>query len=91
MQKSSSYGKKESPKTTPLWSRRYWTGTGTIEIAVWDKMVNDRRVLNTTLKKIFKDGDEYKQSETFFPQDLATVILGLQEAFHFISDEMAKE
>lgn len=96
-QRSQSNGRREERKSDPpIWSRRYWVGTGTIEVAVWSRMVgegkDEREVLNTTLKKTYKekDSDEYKES-MLFQQDLPVAAAALSEAFRFISDEMHRE
>lgn len=85
--------KTEKPK--PVWSRRHWTGSGTLEVAVWSRMVgegdNAREVLNTTLKKTYKDGEEYKESGSYRPEELGLIILALQEAHHYISEQMHHE
>jgi len=77
-------------KPGPVWSRRYWTGKATVEVSVWSHTREgengDREVFSTTLKKTYKDGDEYKESDSFFPEELPLVAAALQEAFHYISE-----
>lgn len=79
----------------PLWSRRYWSGSGHIEVAVWSRMIGEgddaREVLNTTLRKTYKDGDDYKDAKSYRPEELPLIAFVLQEAFRFISDQNAKE
>lgn len=78
----------------PIFSRRAWTGTGAVEIAVFDRMVEgdngSYRVFNTVAKRTWKDGDEYTSSNNFRPEDLLPLGLFLQEAFSFIASEQAK-
>lgn len=87
--------KKEATK--PVWSRRYWTGSGSLEVAVWEREIGKgddaRLVMNTTLKKTYKekDSDEYKESSSFRPEELGLVCLAMQEAFRFISEENHRE
>jgi len=79
----------------PIWSRRYWTGSGHLEVAVWSRMIGEgkeeREVLNTTLKKSYKDGDDYKESKSYRPEELGLVAFAMQEAFAFISSEMERK
>ncbi len=78
-------------KSKPVWSRRYWTGSGNLEVAVWSRTIgegNDARdVLNTSIKKTYKDGEEYKESSSFRMEELPLVAFALQEAFAYISAE----
>ena len=87
-------GKKEEA-TKPVWSRRYWTGSGNLEVAVWSRMVGEgddaRQVLNTSLKKTYKTDTEYKESSSYRFEELGLVILALQEAAHFISEQQNRE
>jgi hypothetical protein len=82
-------------KQSPVWSRRYWTGKGNVEVAVWSRMVeqngDEREVFSATLKKTYKDGDEYKESSSFWPEELPLIACALQEAFGFISETLNRE
>jgi hypothetical protein len=84
-----------SKKDTPVWSRKYFTGSGVLEVAIWSKTIGEgdsaRDVLNTSLKKTYKDGDEYKTSTSFRFEELPIVAAAMQEAFAFISAEMNRE
>jgi len=86
-QRKSNHRKEE--KESPVWSRRYWTGKGNVEVAVWSNVIeqdgNDREVFSATIKKTYKDGEEYKESGSFFPEELPLVAFALQDAFSFIS------
>lgn len=85
--------KKEAPK--PVWSRRYWTGSGNLEVAVWEREIGNgddaRTVLNTTVKKTYKADDQYKESSSYRPEELGLLSMALQEAFAFISSEQNRE
>lgn len=86
---------KREEKDGPLWSRRYWTGKGNVEVAVWSNMIqqdgDEREVFSATIKKTYKDGEEYKESGSFFPEELPLVAFALQEAFGFISETQHRE
>lgn len=81
--------KKESDK--PVWSRRYWTGSGNLEIAVWERTIGEgdesRVVRNTTMKKTYKEGSDFKESNSLRVEELGIALLAIQEAFHFISEQ----
>ena len=93
--KKNGNGGKKDESTRPVWSRRYWTGSGNLEIAVWSRTIGEgdqqRDVLNTTLKKTYKDGDDYKESSSFRPEEIGLVCLAMQEAFRYISEENHRE
>lgn len=81
-------------KSPPIWSRRKWTGSGNVEVAVFDKMVKgddgEFRVFTVSAKRSYKDGDEYKSGHWFRPEDVLILALFLQEAASFIASEEAK-
>jgi len=72
-----------------------WTGTGSVEVAVFDRMIeNDDkefRVFNIVAKRSWKEDDEYKSGNSFRPEDLLPLALFLQEAYSFIANEQAKK
>src|SRR5437773_1189520 len=83
--------KKES-KNVPVFSKRYWTGAGNIEVAVFENVTgegeDERIVLSTSLKKTYKDGKgDYQDSKSFFPQELPLAALALSEAASFCFSE----
>ena len=87
--------KKEEPKNTPVFSKRYWTGSGNIEVAVFENVTgegdDERVVLSTTIKKSYKGDDGYKDSKSFFPQELLIAAFALQEAASFCFNENGKK
>lgn len=96
MARQSSNGKNGTKeKTLPIWSRKFWTGSGVLEVACWNRTVGDgdeaRDVINTSLKKTYKaKNGEYEESGSFRAEELGLVILALQSAFAFISEEQAR-
>lgn len=85
-------GKKETDK--PVWSRKYWTGSGNVEVAIWERMVGEgdqeRLVYNTSLKKTYRQDDEYKESSSFRAEELPLVASALQQAFDWICSQLDK-
>jgi hypothetical protein len=84
-----------STKNKPVFSKRYWTGSGNIEVAVWENSNgegdDERIVLSTTLRKTFKSDGEYEESKSLFPQELPLAALALQEAAAFCFNEQNKK
>lgn len=81
-------------RSPPIFSRRKWTGSANVEVAVFDKMIEGEggefRVFTVVAKRSWKDGDEYKSGNYFRPEDLLILALFLQEAASFIAQEEAK-
>src|SRR4051812_33589212 len=73
------------PAPKPVWSRRYWTGGGAVEVAVFERTVdngnNSFATYSTGVRRTYKDGDEYKSIHSFRPEDLLALAHGLAEAF----------
>jgi len=86
--------KDEKEKTGPIFTRRVWTGTGSVEVAVFDKMIEDDgqefRVFNVVAKRTWKKDDKYESGNSFRPEDLLPLAVFLQEAYSFIANEQAK-
>jgi hypothetical protein len=85
----------KEPKNTPVYSKRYWTGAGNIEVSVWENVTGEgdeeRVVLSTSLKKTYKSENGYKDSNSFFPQELPLVVFALNEAAQFCFNEQNKK
>jgi hypothetical protein len=85
---------KDEKKTGPLFSRRVWTGTGSVEVAVFDKMIEgdegEFRVFNVVAKRTWKSDDKYESGNSFRPEDLLPLALFLEEAWSFIAAETSK-
>ena len=88
-------GEGQGSPERPVWNKRVWTGSGNLEVAVWARMVGkegeEREVMNTTLRKTYKDGTEYKESRSLRAEELPLASLLLQEAFTFITNEQNRE
>lgn len=79
-------------KNAPVWSRRYWTGSANLEIAVFEKTVGGQRgefrTFNVSIKRTYKDGDEYKEAKGFRAEDVPVLASALLQAHAFIAEEM---
>ncbi len=87
-------------RRTPIFTRRVWTGTGSVEVAVFDKDLpstdadeqgGKHQVFNVVAKRVWKEGEEYKSGNSFRPEDLLPLSLFLEEAFAFIATEQMKK
>ena len=82
------------PAPKPVWSRRYWTGGGAVEVAVFERTVdngnNSFATFSTGVRRTYKDGDEYKSIHSFRPEDLLALAHALTEAFSWISAQETK-
>lgn len=94
--RSRSNGRKEedAEKSRPVFSRRAWTGTASVEVAIFDKMVTgdagEFRVFNVVVKRSWKDGEKFESSNSLRPEDLLPMAAFLHEAFLWIANENAK-
>lgn len=79
----------------PVWKKRVWTGSGHLEVAVWSRMIGEgdaeREVMNTTIRKTYKEGEEYKESKSLRQEELTIAAALLNEAFTWITDQDQRE
>lgn len=84
---------KDKPK--PVYSKKYWTGSGNLECSVWENVTgegdDERVVLSTTLRKTYKVDGEYKESTSLFPQELPLAALALSEAAAYCFNEQNRQ
>jgi hypothetical protein len=82
-------------KSGPAFSRKVWTGSGWVEVAVFPKTIagenGDYVVWSTLVKRAWKEGDEYKSGSFFRPEDLLPLALFLQEAASFVMHEASQK
>jgi hypothetical protein len=83
-------------KKQPVFTWSHPTGSGRIEIAVWDKVVQgengDRVLYSVTCQRSYrKQEGGYENTGTFWHTDLLVLAHGLQVAFDRIKDLQAGE
>ena len=87
--------KPKEEKSGPVWSKRAWTGSGSVECAIFAKTVEGDNgpyeVHNTVLKRSFKTDEGYDSSNSFRVEDLLIGALFLQEAALFILNEQSRK
>jgi hypothetical protein len=86
-------GQHGSSKARPVWSRKVFTGSGTVEVSVWAKVVNEGQqnefqTYNVSAKRNYKDGDEYKWTHGFQATDVPHLVLLLQQANAYVTEQM---
>lgn len=85
---------KEEKKSGPVFTRRVWTGTGNVEVAVFSKEIDGDnghfQVFNVAVKRSWKDDEGYQSSNSLRPEDLLPMAMFLQEAHAFIVSEQSK-
>lgn len=71
-----------------------WTGTSTIEVAVFAHAIQSDNgtftVYNVTAKRTYKKDDEYHKASGFRSEDLPTLIQVLSQAYGFIAHQQNK-
>lgn len=92
---SAEAGDEREKGSPPVYSKRAWTGSANVEVAVFERMIDgengERRVFSIAAKRTWKDGEEYKNSNVFRPEDLLPLAFFLQLAYAFITNESSKK
>lgn len=72
----------------PIHSMDYPTHGGQISIGIWENLVGDgddkRTIYAVSVSRSYNDGKEWKNTKSFRGVDLPVVIVGLQDAYHWI-------
>jgi hypothetical protein len=75
----------------PVWSRRIFTGSGSVECAVFSKMMGEGdqqwETFNASLKRSYKDGDQFKSVSGLRMEDVPVAIQLLSQAYDFIASQ----
>ncbi|MEK6958626.1 MAG: hypothetical protein AABW59_01130 [archaeon] len=59
---------------------------GPVEVAVWENTSKDgKKFFSTTLERNYKDGEEWKKTNSLRVDDLPRAILALQQAYEFVA------
>jgi len=79
-----SFEESEMAAQQPLKSFRARTSSGRIEVAVWKNENDGNTNYSVTLRKTYKDGDDYKESKSLLENDLLIVARTVGHAWDFI-------
>ena len=59
---------------------------GGIEVAVWENTSKEgSKYFTTTMERNYKDGEEWKKTNSLRANDIPKAILALQKAFEFVA------
>jgi hypothetical protein len=59
---------------------------GAIEVAVWENQSKEgNKFYNTTMERSYKDGEEWKKTNSLRDSDLPKAVLALQKAYEFVA------
>ena len=84
----------EKKHDRPIWSRKTWTGSANVEVAVFSKVVNEGgdddkfTAYNVSAKRTFKTDEGYQSVQGFRAEDVPVLIQLLTQANAFIVDAM---
>lgn len=73
----------EEKKARPVHVVRY----GRIKAAVWKNETKNGAMYTVTIRRVYKDGDEWRESESFGKEDLLLVEKAAAKAFEYLSSE----
>ena len=80
----------QTEKKQPVFSWSHPTGSGRIEIAVWDKVVStdngDRVVYSVTCHRSYRKQDGFENTGVFWPSDILILAHGLGVTFDKIKE-----
>lgn len=74
-------------KNKPIHTIRF----GSIKAAIWENQTKNGKRYSVTFSRIYKEGNEWKNTETFGRDDLLTVAKCADEAHGWIFEQGAKE
>ena len=75
----------------PDWSQTYWSAGGYVNIAVYQNEGEKGPTFSTTLNRSYKDGDAWKKTQNFRPEDLLVIAFACQQAYQAIAEQRKKE
>lgn len=85
----------QEKRDPPVWSKRYHSAGGFIEVAVFSQMREGNgqqfRTFATSIKRSYKDDKGWKESKSYRPEDLLVISAACQEAFSVITNEQERK
>lgn len=84
---------KTEKKDPPVWSRKMWTGSANVEVAVFSKVINEGgqgefTAYNVTARRTWKNDEGYQASASFRSEDCPVLIQLLTQAQAFVTDQL---
>jgi hypothetical protein len=89
--RSNGQQQEQRPTNRPVHSIRY----GMVKVAVWRNMVDmgnaSKPMYNVTSSRLYKDGDEWRDTQSFGYEDLLPLAKALNEAHTWIADQLVRD
>ena len=74
-------------KNRPSHTIRY----GSVKAVVWKNKTSNGHMFNVTVARLYKDGDEWKESTSFGSEDLPLLAKALNDCHTWIESEKAEQ
>ena len=68
-----------------------WTGTGRVEVSVWQNEAGDRGNYSITCRRRYKQDGEYRDTQAFFPGDLLALAELIPSAWAWIIEVQSEK
>ena len=82
---------RETERKPPVWSRKVFANGATLEVAIFEREIDGRNgkfvTYNVTMKRQYKDGDDYKTTQSFRSDDLPHLALLCSQAYGWVSEQ----
>lgn len=81
---------KSEDRSPPVFTRKVFTGTGNVEVAVWERQPAEgqRKVYSVTVRRTWRDDEgKWHSSETLRPEDILPASQFLQDCFGWLVDQ----
>ena len=77
-------------KKEPVKRLKAWTGSGLVEVSIWQNENADFTNYSTTIQRSYKKDDQWETSSSFFPQGILVASRLLEQAWDVIQELQAK-
>ena len=57
---------------------------GSVKVVIWRNQTANGHMYNATVARLYKDGDDWKESHSFGQDELLVLAQALEDAFHVI-------
>lgn len=89
--RSNGQQQEQRPANRPVHSIRY----GMVKVAIWRNVVDmgnaSRPMYNVTCSRLYKDGDEWRDTQSFGYDDLLSLSKASNEAHTWIADQLVRD
>ena len=64
---------------------------GSVKAAIWQNETSNGHMYNVTVSRTYRDGEQFKDSSSFGPDELLTLAKALDEAHSWIFEQRARD